>query len=75
MSEAKAITSNPETSAAPAMGSELRHGTGEAVERRQEGFISQILPGLCREGGMDTRRLGMGDGIAENGITVGHSQG
>jgi hypothetical protein len=45
---------------------------GKAVYRRQDRPVVEVLPGLLRESGVDERRLAVRDGIAEDGVVVGH---
>jgi hypothetical protein len=48
---------------------------GEAVRRRQDRFVADVLPGLLGEQGMDAWRFAVADGIADYGVAVSHSVG
>jgi len=50
------------------------HGPGEIVLGDQQGFVTQVLAGGGSEAAMDEGGFAMGDGIAENGVAVGHDR-
>ena len=51
---------------------ELAQGRGKAIDRRKNGPVIEILRRLPRKGGMNDGRLAVGDGVAEDGVVVGH---
>ena len=58
--------------AAAARRDELRDAVRKAVERREDGLVAHVLPGLAGEGGVDLGGLGVGNRVPEYGVTVGH---
>lgn len=56
----------------PARAAEFGNALGEAVKRREKRFIAQVLAGLAGKRGVDQRRLAMGNGVADDGITISH---
>ncbi len=63
---------NVETQAA---GGEKTAGvTREVGEVPEDSPILQTLSGLAREGRVDQRGFAVGDGVADDGVTIGHDQ-
>jgi len=49
-----------------------RAGKAAFVGAAVDGFIRHVLPRLRREQAVDQRRLAVGDGVANDGVAVGH---
>src|SRR3989338_1536351 len=47
-------------------------GCGKSVQRRFDGFVADVLPGLFREHQVNQRRFAVGDGVADDGISISH---
>ena len=47
-------------------------GGGKTVQGRQDGFVAHVLLRLRRKQGVDARRQAVSDGMADNGVAVGH---
>jgi len=57
--------------AAPAVGKELGNDGGEVFCFGKDAVVLQVDAARLREGGVDVRRAGMGDGVADYGAAVG----
>ena len=57
--------------AAPAVGKELGNDGGEVFCFGEDAVVAQVDAVRLREGGVDVRRAGMGDGVADYGAAVG----
>ena len=57
---------------APARRDERGDAIHKAVERRQDGLVRHVLPGLAGERSMNLRGFGVGDGVPENGVAISH---
>ena len=58
--------------AAAARRAKCRHTRGKTVERCEQAHVFKISAALASEGGMDLRREAVGNGIANDGVTVSH---
>jgi hypothetical protein len=59
----------------PTLRAERLHSGREAVQRRFDGGVGDVLACCGREQTVDQGRLAVGDGVAKNGVAVGHEIG
>ena len=70
--EGLALERQRDVEAPAAVGGEALHRRHERVERREQALVRDVLAGLARERGLDQGRLRVRDGIADDGVTIGH---
>ena len=63
-----------DVAAAPTVARERLDRRLEAVERRQQPLVAQVLAGLRRERHVDLRRLRLRDRVADDGVAVRHQE-